>query len=281
MRVGLPTHPFAEAIPAMTPQEFAALRSSIQKSGLQVPIVVFDGKVLDGRHRLRACEELRVEPKIVLFAGTDEEAKDHVAVLNLHRRHLNAEQKRRAVAALLRRDPARSDRAIAAEAGVAASFISSVRDRLSSSGVVGLHPERRVGRNGVAQRVGNRPGRPEYKAFAERAAEIAPLAAKGMSVHQIASTIGVSLGATEKLIQKAGIKVPARSIVGKSRRLDPALLVSESVTTIAAVARGLERVEGSSLDLSKEDASAMLSEVLGAARQIKWLTNELRRIANG
>ena len=53
------THPLADLFPAMPPAEYDALLDSIRANGQREPITLHrDGRILDGRHRERACEEL-------------------------------------------------------------------------------------------------------------------------------------------------------------------------------------------------------------------------------
>ena len=49
----------------MTSDAWETLRDSIAAQGLLVPIVTWRGQVVDGRHRLRACEETGREPSFV------------------------------------------------------------------------------------------------------------------------------------------------------------------------------------------------------------------------
>ena len=89
-------HPLSDLFPAMLEEEFQALKVDIQKQGLLDNIVTLEGKILDGRHRYRACEELGIKPRYSLFSGNDPIA--FVRSKNLHRRNLTASQ-RAAVAA--------------------------------------------------------------------------------------------------------------------------------------------------------------------------------------
>jgi|HubBroStandDraft_4_1064222.scaffolds.fasta_scaffold00333_11 N6-adenosine-specific RNA methylase IME4 len=75
---------------------FAGLVEDIRHRSLVHPIVLFEGKVLDGRNRLRACRKARVKPRFVDYKGRD--PLGHVVSLNLQRRHLTESQ--RAVLAL-------------------------------------------------------------------------------------------------------------------------------------------------------------------------------------
>lgn len=85
-------HVLSEFLPAMADAEFEAFRQDIKANGLRVPITLFEGKVLDGRHRLRACEESGVNPRFVEFSGTEEEAARLVGSLNMQRRNLTKGQ---------------------------------------------------------------------------------------------------------------------------------------------------------------------------------------------
>jgi len=59
-------HPLANLLPRMTPGEFGALVEDIRLLGwLREPIVLLEGKILDGRHRADACEQLGIDPATV------------------------------------------------------------------------------------------------------------------------------------------------------------------------------------------------------------------------
>lgn len=92
-------HPYCLAIPAMPEQEFVELKEDISGSGLLDPIVIFEGMILDGRHRYRACVELEIEPWFKDFDGPDS-ALDFVISKNFRRRSLTASQKAMALEAL-------------------------------------------------------------------------------------------------------------------------------------------------------------------------------------
>lgn len=85
-------HPAARIFPLMTAEEFAGLKSDIQSHGLHEPILRdATGAVIDGRNRLKACEELGIEPTFRTFEG--ESVVEMVMSLNLHRRHLDESQR--------------------------------------------------------------------------------------------------------------------------------------------------------------------------------------------
>ena len=103
-------HQHAGKIPAMSAEEFASLKADIETNGLLQPILVFGGKLLDGRHRLRACDELGVPITTEEFTGTEAEALRRVISLNLHRRHLTTQQRAEIGASLVTAQQGRRQR---------------------------------------------------------------------------------------------------------------------------------------------------------------------------
>ena len=84
-------HNLANLFPFMSPGEFQLLCDDISKNGLLNPIILFEGKILDGRNRHRACSSLGIEPTYKEFNGTD--PFSFVVSQNLHRRHLSNSQR--------------------------------------------------------------------------------------------------------------------------------------------------------------------------------------------
>lgn len=56
-------HPAANIFPMMDDVRLRELADDIRANGLRVPIQVLDGKVIDGRNRLKACEIAEVQPR--------------------------------------------------------------------------------------------------------------------------------------------------------------------------------------------------------------------------
>ncbi len=94
----LKPHRFAALFQPLHPDELKQLADDIQARGLQRPIVLYDGLILDGRNRYRACEIAGVEPQFTQFEGTEDDALGFVMSENLYRRHLSTSQ-RSAIAA--------------------------------------------------------------------------------------------------------------------------------------------------------------------------------------
>lgn len=84
-------HSLSSALPEMSEKELNDLAADIKSNGLNKPIVMFEGKVLDGRHRLRACEIAGVEPRFSDYKGDN--PIGFVRSENVLRRHLSTTQR--------------------------------------------------------------------------------------------------------------------------------------------------------------------------------------------
>ena len=129
-------HPFAAAIPQMTDEQFGNLVEDINRHGLLHPIVLFEGKVLDGRHRLRACCEANVLPKFIEYSGED--PFGYVISQNINRRQLNRGQLALAAArfATLRQGQKSADTAFAVTQGEVAKRFGVSIDTIHRARVV-------------------------------------------------------------------------------------------------------------------------------------------------
>jgi hypothetical protein len=194
----LPVHPAAELFPRMSADELRALGEDIRKHGLrELPTVVrqyrrrADGKLdireydlvlLDGISRLDAMEgagfsllrdgkldktlghkALGLEPLSHTrggYAELDSDIDPYAFVIsrNIHRRHLNAEQKRDLIAKLLKADPNKSDRQIAANVKVSPTFVGKVRAEKEAAGEVST-VDTRIDAKGVEQPARKPPNR--------------------------------------------------------------------------------------------------------------------------
>lgn len=99
-------HPLSDIFPSMTEGEYRALKGDIERKGLLEPICIFEGKILDGRHRYRACLELGHEAisevrreywenisntQLEEYEGTD--PVGYIISKNIQRRHLSESQR--------------------------------------------------------------------------------------------------------------------------------------------------------------------------------------------
>lgn len=86
-------HEYAAAFPAMRQPDYEELRNDIAEHGQREPIVMLDGKILDGRHRDRACRELGIEPRTEPYDLAWGDPLDWVVSVNVKRRHMTASQR--------------------------------------------------------------------------------------------------------------------------------------------------------------------------------------------
>lgn len=93
---GLEAHPLADLFPLMSAQEYEDLLASVRDHGFRAsePIVLFEGRILDGRNRYTAAWEADVEPGFRQFDPAAEGTPiDYVLDLNFNRRNLNESQR--------------------------------------------------------------------------------------------------------------------------------------------------------------------------------------------
>jgi hypothetical protein len=183
-RSTLPIHPAAELFPRMPSDELKALSEDIKAHGQQQPIAIIekarrrpDGtlhvkdpplqEVLDGISRLDAMEAagLKIIGKDGLLAEqiqrtvVDTDEIDPVAFVisvNVHRRHLTAEQKRELIAKLIKATPEKSDRQIAETVKASPTTVGTVRAEMEAKGDVSKLDTRRdsKGRKQPARKAG-------------------------------------------------------------------------------------------------------------------------------
>lgn len=79
-------HELSATFPAMGADDFQALKDSIENIGVQNPITLFDGMVIDGWHRYTAAMELGMDCPTVELGDVD--PVDFVRAQNKARRHL-------------------------------------------------------------------------------------------------------------------------------------------------------------------------------------------------
>ncbi len=89
----LKQHSDAKLFPCIGEVDFRELKDDIKSRGLLNPVVMYEGKILDGWSRYKACIELKIEPKFTTFTNTTITALDYVISQNLMRRHLTTPQK--------------------------------------------------------------------------------------------------------------------------------------------------------------------------------------------
>lgn len=181
-------HPAAELFPLMGSGELRELGEDIKANGMKMPIILLQQErglsLIDGRNRLealevvgcdvpalfQACLEGKPRPELwveyvaepgVDSALTDQNADpyEYVISANIRRRHLTAAQRSDLIAALLKTNPERSDRAIAEIAKVDHEKVGTARKQLESTGDI-PPVGKRIGRDGKARKPPTQPAEP-------------------------------------------------------------------------------------------------------------------------
>lgn len=170
------TAPF-QLFDALDPATEAALRASIERFGVLVPVVRDQhGNTIDGHHRARIAGEMGVQFRVDVVAVADEdEARDIARTLNADRRQLDPEHRKQVVAVLATQVDERgigvhTPEAIAGALGVDRK---TVRNDLAELGTDPKLPTHRRGLDGKV-RSSRRP--PVVAAKNEREAERAQVA---------------------------------------------------------------------------------------------------------
>ena len=167
----LPIHPAADLFPPIPEAELKELAEDIEAHGLQTPVVVWNPSedpddedrylLLDGRSRLDALALLGLlhvdqhgeihlnkswngktwlayETPFSLLARHRDGGDPYALALslNLHRRHLTAEQKRELIAKLLKAKPEQSDRQIANQIKASPTTVGKIRKDAEATGDV-------------------------------------------------------------------------------------------------------------------------------------------------
>jgi hypothetical protein len=86
-------HPIANLFPMLDKESpgFKALVEDIKANRQYEPVILLDGKLLDGRNRYNACQQLEKDVVTRDYVGSD--PIGFVLSVNLHRRHLNTSQR--------------------------------------------------------------------------------------------------------------------------------------------------------------------------------------------
>lgn len=131
-------HQLSAAWPAMSDSDFQALQDSIMNIGVQMPIVIFEGQVIDGWNRYRAATALGMDCPATPFDESIDPV-EFVKAMNDARRHITGSQRAIAIVAIHGWKPAGrpqnnveatstlTQEAMAAEAGVSKKTIQQAQ----------------------------------------------------------------------------------------------------------------------------------------------------------
>lgn len=146
----------------ISPDDRKRLSDDIQKNGVRDSLKVYmgdDGKyyVLAGATRLAIAQELRLPSvPIEVYDAPVSEREAFAIEENLARRHLTSAQKVELARFLLKASPDKSDRFIAAKAGVSPTTAGKIRAETQVS-KMDTQPEKRIGKDGRKQAATKKP----------------------------------------------------------------------------------------------------------------------------
>ena len=92
-------HQLSAAWPAMSDSDFQALQDRIMNIGVQMPIVIFEGQVIDGWNRYRAATALGMDCPTTPFDESIDPV-EFVKAMNDARRHITGSQRAIAIVAI-------------------------------------------------------------------------------------------------------------------------------------------------------------------------------------
>jgi len=274
-------HPASSLFPMLPDPGLQELAEDIQRNGLLEPIVLYEGKILDGRNRFEACRAAGIEPRFVEWSENGASLTCYVLSKNLHRRHLTTGQKAEIAieAASLLREEARKRQATSGPGIHGGKPLRSI----SNEGVSNEHGKareiaaRQVGISATtvweAEQVkkadpeeferakrgettvhaafrkvkGTPPAGAQRLPKQERIQSISGLAQEGYSAEQIAREFRFgSTGAqhVRRIAREANISMPGDIATKGNRRLDINRIVEKTVNAAEALTAGLELVDG-------------------------------------
>jgi hypothetical protein len=134
-------HELANLLPMIEGREFEDLKKDIALKGILQPIIIFEGRILDGRNRYKAAKAIGhhfVPDNFKQFDGDFSAAEAYVISTNFHRRQLTNAQKAEVIRRMIEKYPEESNRGIARLCNISShSVVQAVRERLENP------PERR------------------------------------------------------------------------------------------------------------------------------------------
>jgi hypothetical protein len=125
-------HELANEWPLIEGDEFEDLVEDIRKNGIRVTIVLYQGKILDGRNRYRAAIEAvhKFTERDFKNLSPGEDPEEFVSSVNGHRRNLDTKQKQALIEKKINRHPHLKDPAIARLVCCDRKTVTSVREKM-------------------------------------------------------------------------------------------------------------------------------------------------------
>lgn len=312
----LPTHPAAELFPMLGEAEFAELKADIERCGLLEPIWLFEGQIIDGRNRYRACRELGIPVECRDYKG--DTPVSFVWSLNGARRHLTVSQRAAIGQKMLpemraearKRQGSRSDLTSASKdadvtdakptrpiraydqagekVGVSGAAIS--RADYVAKRDPELYKQIEQGQitvtkaAAIVKQVEKTGVRPEVgvsrdpNAASDRAEKARAMAAEGYRSAQIAREIGVSEGRVRQYAKEHGFQLPDQHI--RSQKVDPERVIRETVHGLAGYAQGIDLIRSAADLIDIAGAGEWHDSLSESLKNINWLRRKLKEVCD-
>ena len=304
-QIDMPIHPAANVFPLMSGSEYTRLLEDIQAHGLQVPITLCDGQILDGRNRYRACRDAGVAPQFSDYTGDSPIAfawsvnvprrnltPSQIAMASLDiltlleadaetRRALNLRPESPDALNSTHREQGRSAEKVAKITGTGVTIIAEAKFvKKTDPDLAARVTEGTISVHGAFKRLKAAPAaksKPPRMSKAERIDLIRALANEGNTSQQIAIHAGCQATHVRLLAKKAGIILPD-SALGKRPNINPQRVISETVNGIAGYMIGLESIDGLAVEYSHEEARELAKTLAGAIRTLTKLRKQLETL---
>lgn len=90
--VHLSMHELTTLFPSMTEEEYTGFKADVALNGIHQPIAVWQGQIIDGRHRYQVCQELGIQPPLH-YLDDDADPVSYILSENMSRRNMNPGQR--------------------------------------------------------------------------------------------------------------------------------------------------------------------------------------------
>ena len=263
-------HPLADLFPMMSADEMAALVEDVRDRGVQRPIVLLDGMVLDGRNRYMAARDAGVGYRVVEFTGED--PLGFVISENMRRRHLTDSQ-RAMVAAKIAKLPKGANQHSVASADLPTLSTADAAEQLNVP-VRTVTAAKAVVRDGTAELVAAVDAGEVSVSAAAEVAKLPEAEQQQIVAHGPAAVKEAAKAARQKPDTVA--KAPARP----ASNLTPEALAEENEalkayletvnSKLAAVTRERDDLKARVADLSAENQGPVISKLQQQVAGLKY-----------
>lgn len=238
-------HQLSAAWPAMSDSDFQALQDSIMNIGVQMPIVIFEGQVIDGWNRYRAATALGMDCPTTPFDESIDPV-EFVKAMNDARRHITGSQRAIAIVAIHGWKPAGrpqnnvevtstlTQEAMAAEAGVSKKTIQQAQ----AAQKAGLAEKVKSGEMTVEQASNVAKGKPAKATKkdkpAPKAASETPPAPENHELQEAAQAINELSAENDQLRDRVAVAAMSGTDEERAQAADTIAELREQVKTLEA-----------------------------------------------